>query len=195
MPVSFRLLPTLTFLLLLPGVPVWALTASDTTRPAQAQDPLPDMGIAPQVDDDARHFAEVAKKFGEASMSDNGLTAGEQAQLFAISKIGNEVSHQLESWLSPWGNANVDLLVDKEGKFTGSKGSWFVPLQDNDRYLTWNQYSVTRREHDLVGNIGLGQRWRVGGWLLGYNSFYDKVLSESLARVMPREINAASAAR
>lgn len=48
-------------------------------------------------------------------MSDNGLTAGEQAQLFAISKIGNEVSHQLESWLSPWGNANVDLLVDKEG--------------------------------------------------------------------------------
>ncbi|VUA82533.1 invasin [Klebsiella pneumoniae] len=79
MPVSFRLLPTLTFLLLLPGVPVWALTASDTTRPAQAQDPLPDMGIAPQVDDDARHFAEVAKKFGEASMSDNGLTAGEQA--------------------------------------------------------------------------------------------------------------------
>ncbi len=182
MPVSFRLLPTLTFLLLLPGVPVWALTASDTTRPAQAQDPLPDMGIAPQVDDDARHFAEVAKKFGEASMSDNGLTAGEQAQLFAISKIGNEVSHQLESWLSPWGNANVDLLVDKEGKFTGSKGSWFVPLQDNDRYLTWNQYSVTRREHDLVGNIGLGQRWRVGGWLLGYNSFYDKVLSESLAR-------------
>ncbi len=57
-----------------------------------------------------------------------------------------------------------------------------MPLQDNDRYLTWNQYSVTRREHDLVGNIGLGQRWQVGGWLLGYNSFYDKVLSESLAR-------------
>ena len=41
---------------------------------------------------------------------------------------------------------------------------------------------MTRRENDLVGNIGLGQRWRVGGWLLGYNSFYDKVLSESLAR-------------
>jgi hypothetical protein len=33
------------------------------------------------------------------------------------------VSHQLENWLSPWGNANVDLLVDKEGKFTGSQGA------------------------------------------------------------------------
>ncbi len=51
-------------------------------------------------------------------MSDNGLTAGEQAQLFAISKIGNEVS-QLESWLSPWGN-NVDLLVDKEPAVKGA---------------------------------------------------------------------------
>ena len=174
MPVSYRLLPSLIFLLLLPGVPVWALTASHTTLTPQEEPSLPDLGIAPQVDDDARHFAEVAKKFGEASMSDNGLTAGEQAQMFAINKLGNEVSHQLESWLSPWGNANVDLLVDKEGKFTGSKGSWFVPLQDNDRYLTWNQYSVTRRENDLVGNIGLGQRWRVGGWLLAITRFMTR---------------------
>jgi hypothetical protein len=88
----------------------------------------------------------------------------------------------LESWLSPWGNANVDLLVDKEGNFTGSKGSWFVPLQDNGDYLTWNQYSVTQRDNGLVGNVGLGQRWRMGSWLLGYNSFYDKVLDERMAR-------------
>ena len=89
MPVSYRLLPSLIFLLLLPGAPVWALTASDTALTPQGEDPLPDLGIAPQVDDDARHFAEVAKKFGEASMSDNGLTAGEQAQMFAINKLGN----------------------------------------------------------------------------------------------------------
>lgn len=34
------------------------------------------------------------------------------------------------------GNASVDVKVDNEGHFTGSRGSWFVPLQDNDRYLT-----------------------------------------------------------
>ena len=66
MPVSYRLLPSLIFLLLLPGVPVWALTASHTTFTPQEEPSLPDLGIAPQVDDDARHFAEVAKKFGEA---------------------------------------------------------------------------------------------------------------------------------
>lgn len=177
---SFRVTPYLPLLLLLAGMSARAL--QDNQAFSRPPDTLPDLGMAPQVDDDAKHFAEMAKKFGEASMSDNGLTTSEQARVFAIGKLGNEVSQQLENWLSPWGNANVDLLVDKEGQFTGSKGSWFVPLQDNGDYLTWNQYSVTQRDNGLVGNIGLGQRWRMGTWLLGYNSFYDKALDESLAR-------------
>lgn len=176
----FRVTPYLPLLLLLAGIPARAL--QDNLALLREPAALPDLGLAPQVDDDAKHFAEMAKKFGEASMSDNGLTTSEQARVFAIGKLGNEVSHQLENWLSPWGNANVDLLVDKEGNFTGSKGSWFVPLQDNGDYLTWNQYSVTQRDNGLVGNIGLGQRWRMGSWLLGYNSFYDKVLDDRLAR-------------
>lgn len=177
---SFRITPYLPLLLLLAGAPARAL--QDNQAFSGAPESLPDLGLAPQVDDDAKHFAEMAKKFGEASMSDNGLTTSEQARVFAIGKLGNEVSHQLESWLSPWGNANVDLLVDKEGNFTGSKGSWFVPLQDNGDYLTWNQYSVTQRDTGLVGNIGFGQRWRMGSWLLGYNSFYDKALDDRMAR-------------
>lgn len=177
---SFRVTPYLPLFLLLAGIPARALQDNQALLREPAA--LPDLGLAPQVDDDAKHFAEMAKKFGEASMSDNGLTTSEQARVFAIGKLGNEVSHQLENWLSPWGNANVDLLVDKEGNFTGSKGSWFVPLQDNGDYLTWNQYSITQRDSGLVGNIGLGQRWRMGTWLLGYNSFYDKVLDDRLAR-------------
>lgn len=177
---SFRVIPYLPLLLLLAGIPARALQDNQALLREPAA--LPDLGLAPQVDDDAKHFAEMAKKFGEASMSDNGLTTSEQARVFAIGKLGNEVSHQLENWLSPWGNANVDLLVDKEGNFTGSKGSWFVPLQDNGDYLTWNQYSITQRDSGLVGNIGLGKRWRMGTWLLGYNSFYDKVLDDRLAR-------------
>lgn len=177
---SFRVTPYLPLLLLLAGVPARALQANQAF--SRDADSLPDLGLAPQVDDDAKHFAEMAKKFAEASMSDNGLTAGEQARVFAMSKLGNEVSHQLENWLSPWGNANVDLLVDKEGHFTGSNGSWFVPLQDNGAALTWNQYSVTQRDTGLVGNIGLGQRWRMGTWLLGYNSFYDQALDDHMAR-------------
>ncbi|MEX5822008.1 inverse autotransporter beta domain-containing protein [Enterobacter hormaechei] len=47
----------------------------------------------------------------------------------------------MESWLSPWGNARhlVNVLVDDDGNFNGSSGSWFIPWNDNTRYLSWSQ--------------------------------------------------------
>lgn len=150
------------------------------------QDGLPDLGMAKESNDSEKHFAEMAKAFGEASMVDNGLDAGEQARLFALSKIrdrlSGEVSHTLEDWLSPWGNTSVALQVDDDGGFTGSHGSWFIPLQDSWRYLTWSQVGVAQQDEGLVGNVGLGQRWVAGKWLLGYNTFYDSVLDENLDR-------------
>ena len=72
--------------------------------------------------------------------------------------------------------------VDNEGHFTGSRGSWFVPLQDNDRYLTWSQLGLTQQDDGLVSNVGVGQRWARGSWLVGYNTFYDNLLDENLQR-------------
>ena len=51
-----------------------ARALQDNQAFSKGPETLPDLGLAPQVDDDAKHFAEMAKKFGEASMSDNGLT-------------------------------------------------------------------------------------------------------------------------
>ncbi|MGL4726129.1 MAG: YchO/YchP family invasin [Scandinavium sp.] len=147
---------------------------------------LPSLGIAADNHESEKHLAEVIKAFGEASMEDNGLDTGDQARLFAIEKLSHElnaeVNQQLDYWLSPWGNASAELLVDGEGKFTGSHGSWFVPLDDNDRYLTWSQAGFTQRDEGLVSNIGVGQRWITGDWLLGYNAFYDAVLGKHLQR-------------
>ncbi len=42
-------------------------------------DNLPDLDIAPESHDSEKHFAEMVKSFGEASMTDNGLDTGEQA--------------------------------------------------------------------------------------------------------------------
>ncbi|MBB1201181.1 YchO/YchP family invasin [Enterobacteriaceae bacterium 89] len=148
--------------------------------------PLPDLGIASDNHETEKHLAEIMKAFGEASMQDNGLDAGDQARLFALQKISRElneeVNQQLGNWLSPWGNASAELLVDGQGKLTGSHGSWFVPLDDNDRYLTWSQIGVSQHDEGLVSNLGVGQRWIEDGWLLGYNAFYDALLSESLQR-------------
>ena len=149
-------------------------------------DTLPDLSIAPENHDAEKHLAEMVKSFGEASMTDNGLDTGEQARLFALTqlqeRINGQMNQQLESWLSPWGNTNIQMLVDEQGKLTGSHGSWFIPIQDNTRYLTWSQLGVTQQDDGLVGNLGVGQRWVAGHWLLGYNTFYDSLLDENLNR-------------
>lgn len=149
-------------------------------------DTLPDLSIAPESHDAEKQLAEMVKSFGEASMTDNGLDTGEQARLFALTqlqeRINGQMNQQLESWLSPWGNTNIQMLVDEQGKLTGSHGSWFIPIQDNTRYLTWSQLGVTQQDDGLVGNLGVGQRWVAGHWLLGYNTFYDSLLDENLNR-------------
>ncbi|HHK9549712.1 YchO/YchP family invasin [Citrobacter freundii] len=149
-------------------------------------DGLPDLGMAPESGAGEKHFAEMVKAFGEASMTDNGLDTGEQAKQFAFGqvrdRVSEQVNQQLESWLSPWGNASVGLQVDNEGSFTGSRGSWFIPWQDNQRYLTWSQLGLTQQDGGLVSNTGIGQRWVRDGWLLGYNTFYDNLLDENLPR-------------
>jgi Protein of unknown function (DUF3442). len=147
---------------------------------------LPDLGMASDTHESEKHLAEMMKAFGEASMQDNGLDTGDRARLFALEKLSHElnqeVNQQLDLWLSPWGNATAELLVDGQGKLTGSHGSWFVPLEDNNRYLTWTQIGLSQHDEGLVSNLGVGQRWIADDWLLGYNAFYDDVISESLQR-------------
>lgn len=149
-------------------------------------DGLPDLGMAVENGTQEKHFAEIAKAFGEASMTDNGLTTGEQARLFAFGQlrdvVSDEVNQQVESWLSPWGRASIDFKVDNEGGFIGSHGDWFVPIQDNNRFLSWSQLGLTQQDAGLVGNVGVGQRWVAGDWLLGYNTFYDNLLDDNLGR-------------
>ncbi len=149
-------------------------------------DGLPDLGMAAENGAQEKHVAEVAKAFGEASMTDNGLTTGEQARQFAFGQlrdvVSDEVNQKVVSWLSPWGSANVDFKVDNGGSLSGSHGDWFVPLEDNDRYLSWGQLGLTQQDDGLVSNVGLGQRWIAGEWLLGYNTFYDTLLEDNYSR-------------
>lgn len=153
---------------------------------ADASAQLPEMGLAPETDAAAKHIAEMARRFGEASMTDNGLDTGEQARLFAFTQLRDvlteKVTDEAETLLSPWGKANVNLLVDDHGNWNGSGGSLFTPWVDNTQYLTWSQLGFTRKEDGITGNIGVGQRWIAGKWLLGYNTFYDNQLASHLQR-------------
>lgn len=149
-------------------------------------DNLPDLGMTPETRSGEKHLAEMMKAFGEASMTDNGLDTGAQARQFAVGQlrdvVNDEVNHQVGSWLSPWGNASIDFNVDDNGRLNGSHGDWFVPWQDTSDYLSWSQVGLTQQDDGLVGNVGVGQRWITGDWLLGYNTFYDNLLDENMAR-------------
>ncbi len=58
-------------------------------------DGLPDLGMAPETGAQEKHFAEMAKAFGEASMTDNGLTTGQQARQFAFGQLRDVVSEEV----------------------------------------------------------------------------------------------------
>lgn len=185
--------PRIHSLFFLPLLSAGAVYGAPNSFVQQAQNPfdnngdsLPDLGLAKPTSEGEKHLAEMAKAFGEASMTDNGLTTGEQARQFAFGKVrdavSGEVNEQIESWLSPWGNASVNVRVDDNGTFNGSSGSWFIPWNDNNRYLSWSQLGLTQQTDGLVSNAGVGQRWVAGNWLLGYNTFYDNLLDENLQR-------------
>ena len=96
------------FLLLLPLFTAGAVHGAPKSFVQQAQNPfdnngdsLPDLGMAQPTSEGEKHLAEMAKAFGEASMTDNGLTAGQQARQFAFGKVrdvvSGEVNEQIES--------------------------------------------------------------------------------------------------
>ncbi|WP_227317197.1 YchO/YchP family invasin [Cedecea davisae] len=153
---------------------------------SQSSEALPSLGLAPESDAAARKIAAMAKKFGEDSMTDNGLDAGDQARLFAFTSLrdvlADKVTDEAQSLLSPWGKASFNLLVDEHGSWAGSRGALFTPWQDNNRYLTWSQLGFSQQKSGTVGNVGVGQRWVAGKWLLGYNTFYDNQLVTRLQR-------------
>lgn len=71
------------------------------------QDNLPDLGMTPTGNSSEKHLAELAKSFGEASQTDNGLGISEQARAYAFDQfreaISERVAREAQSLLSPWG--------------------------------------------------------------------------------------------
>lgn len=176
----------------------WALTSDSRVPDAPFDQPdrfsqqaaaLPDLGHDGSGDDSAwlQRVAQAAKSIGEASMSDdNSNSFGDEAGQWAFSHFRDEVARRAESegqqLLSPYGSANLSLMVDAEGNFNGSSVSLLTPLADRQQQLTFSQLGVTQTDVGLVGNVGLGQRWTRQHWMFGYNAFIDQLLEDHMQR-------------
>lgn len=159
----------------------------DPARFSAMEQQLPSLGIEDSQENAfSTRLAQMAKSIGEASNSDSDASFGQQAGVWAFNHFRDEVADRLidegQSLLSPYGTAQLALQVDMDGNFVGSGGQLLTPWQDNYQYLTFSQLGVTQTDDGLVGNAGLGQRWVVGNWLLGYNALVDRQFDSGLQR-------------
>ncbi|WP_052155096.1 inverse autotransporter beta domain-containing protein [Edwardsiella tarda] len=84
---------------------------------------------------------------------------------------------EIQTWLSRYGNARVQLNVDKNFTLKDSAFDWLLPLYNDERWTVFSQLGARNKDRRNTLNAGLGVRTLQGGWLLGVNSFYDYDLS------------------
>ncbi|HGM5489855.1 TPA: YchO/YchP family invasin [Serratia fonticola] len=150
-------------------------TASEVKAKANPAQDLPELGSAGVNEAEReKEWATRAKKLAEQNLNQ---ISSERARAGTKDYLANQASsalqQQTEELLSPLGTAKLSLAVTPEGDFTGSSGQLFSPLYDVDGLLTYSQVGYLQKANGSQGNFGLGQRWVVGDWLLGYNSVLD----------------------
>lgn len=167
------------------GTPV-----SDTPfgDPARFSQTLPELGSATNDENQlAKQVAIAMKTIGEASMdSSDDRSLGYRAGEWAFNHFRDEALKRAESegqqLLSPYGRADLSLMVDMDGHFGGSSAQLVTPWADSYRFLTFSQLGVQQTDYGLVGNAGLGQRVMTGNWRWGYNAFIDQLFKYNQQR-------------
>lgn len=130
----------------------------------------------------ATKIATTLKQFGEQSTSsDSEDPLREQAETLALTQAAKLVQKETSSLLSPLGTASMSLDVSGRN-LDGSSGQLFSPLYNGKNLLTYSQVGVSSAADATVGNVGLGQRWNTGTWMLGYNAFVDNDFEHQLTR-------------
>ncbi len=152
-----------------------AVAKSATEAQESPHQELPDLGGGVVNDAEReKEWAIMAKKLGERNLNQvSSEQARAGAENYLINQASSALQQQTEQLLSPLGSAKLALAVSNQGDFTGSSGQLFSPLYDVDDLLTYSQLGFLQQASSSQGNFGLGQRWIMGDWLLGYNSVLD----------------------
>lgn len=149
------------------------------------QQSLPNLGSASVNESGTeKKLATFARQMAEVNQDENTEKTW-RSYLLEEAKDGvlNRLQQKSEAMLSPLGYTAITLDVDESGRFNGSSGQLLLPLADvKTRGLTYGQLGLQGVDDGVVGNMGLGQRWNAGRWLLGYNVFYDQYLNQNALR-------------
>ncbi|WP_186367496.1 inverse autotransporter beta domain-containing protein [Yersinia aldovae] len=128
----------------------------------------------------AQKLAGIASQAGSfLSHNPNGDAAASMARGMATGAAGSEI----QSWLSRFGTARVQLDVSKNFSLKNSQFDLLVPLYEQKDSLVFTQSSLHRTDDRTQSNLGMGYRWFTDTWMLGGNTFLDYDLSRDHARM------------
>lgn len=150
--------------------------APDTVTPQPtADDSLPELGSNTSNDAEReKEWATMAKQLGERNLNNvSGQQVRARAENYAVGQASDVLQQQAQELLSPLGTAKLSLAMSDRGDFAGSSGQLFSPLYDVNGLLTYSQIGLLQQTGGSLGNLGVGQRWVAGDWLLGYNTVLD----------------------
>lgn len=154
--------------ILFPLLPTFSISAQQSIDSAHQ--------TAPQLDD----LRQVA-----TSLATNDLDQSiNQAKGMAVSAATSSASSSVQSWLSQFGTAEVQLNVDQEGHWDQSSMDLLVPLYDDKKSVLFSQLGMRAPNDRLTTNLGMGVRtYYLKGWMIGSNVFFDNDVKGKNRRV------------
>ncbi|WP_282748690.1 inverse autotransporter beta domain-containing protein [Hafnia paralvei] len=103
-----------------------------------------------------------------AEVSQHGVA--ESAQ----STAGSFVTNEMQSWLSQFGTASIELNVDNSGDWGNSAFDFLTPLYDSQQSMLFTQVGLRAPDGRTTGNMGMGVRtFYHENWMFGGNVFFD----------------------
>ncbi|MBD2809590.1 inverse autotransporter beta domain-containing protein [Xenorhabdus sp. Vera] len=102
----------------------------------------------------------------------------EHAKSYALSKLNNTVTSEVQKWLSQFGTTRINFGLDKKGTLENTSLDLLLPIYDNKAdWLFFSQFGYRNKDSRNTVNVGLGGRYFYQNWMYGLNTFYDHDLT------------------
>ncbi|MFS3191055.1 inverse autotransporter beta domain-containing protein [Klebsiella pneumoniae] len=104
--------------------------------------------------------------------SASGIQAGHSASV--VTNIASETaSSEAERFFNNFGTSGIKLRTDQQLSFKDSSADLLFKLYSDNSNIVFTQFGIRHDDERLTTNLGLGHRYFLSNWLLGYNGFYD----------------------
>ncbi len=121
--------------------------------------------------------AQKVKQIGEAGGAGSLNLPGMVSQ-----EVTGSAKQAAHDWLKRFGTTRLELGTSDDFRLLGGSLDMLLPLWDQENQMFFTQYGVRKKDGKFTGNVGIGYRHFMSGWMFGYNGFYDHSLSRGHQR-------------